>query len=61
MTLFDETENQRNSIKDEYTGDSFAFDAERVLKRDKRYLLFTGGGISKVHSLITFSLDGNIQ
>lgn len=25
-----------------------AFDSTKILKRDKRYLLWTGGGISKV-------------
>lgn len=31
---------------------SFSFETEKILKRDKRYLLFTGGGISKVLLLL---------
>lgn len=36
--------NSKNGTGDDY----ITMDAGKILKRDKRYLLFTGGGISKV-------------
>lgn len=40
----DDDQSHRNSTAD----NQMAFDSTKILKRDKRYLLFTGGGISKV-------------
>lgn len=40
----DDDQNHRNSTTDS----QMTFDSTKILKRDKRYLLFTGGGISKV-------------
>lgn len=40
----DNEQNHRNST----THNQMAFDSTKILKRDKRYLLWTGGGISKV-------------
>lgn len=39
---------KRNEVSND-DGDFF-IDTSKVLKRDKRYLLWTGGGISKVNS-----------
>lgn len=37
-----------NQIKNVTNGDSIVIDTGKILKRDKRFLLFSGGGISKV-------------
>lgn len=47
--LFHETENQAPDFGSANDGSSdFLLDTGKILKRDKRYLLFTNGGISKV-------------
>lgn len=49
-------ENQLNEIGYQKSVDSeFALNAEKLLHRNKRYLLFTNGGISKVSN--HFSCD----
>lgn len=40
----DDDQRHRNSTTD----NQMTFDSTKILKRDKRYLLWTGGGISKV-------------
>lgn len=46
--LIPDNENKIEYIRNAKDDDVFQLDSEHVLKRDKRYLLFTNGGISKV-------------
>lgn len=43
-----DNENQLNQFEKTNDDDEFLMDTGKVLKRDKRYLLWTNGGISKV-------------
>lgn len=48
LLSIDNVENHLNEITNTNDGGDSLFDTGKVLKRDKRYLLWTGGGISKV-------------
>lgn len=37
-----------NDNRNQTSDDRLVFNSDKILKRDKRYLLWTGGGISKV-------------